>query len=105
MRGCLVHRSSYQGATQDVDPVEFLGKLGVPRGEILQDAIDFWRSRAGRPREGRGGHILTGPVNIRGAEPGDVIEVQIIRFELRTPFGLNSSTTATGVLGSAFASR
>lgn len=93
---------SHQGATQDTDPVEFLGKLGIARTEILQDAIDFWQSRAGRPREGRGGHILTGPINVRGAEPGDVLEIEMVRFDLRTPFGLNSSTPATGVLGSAY---
>ena len=61
---------SHQGATQDADPVEFLGKLGVARNEILQDAIDFWLSRAGRPREGRGGHVLTGPINVRRRRTG-----------------------------------
>jgi len=93
---------SHQGATQDADPVEFLGKLGIAKNEVLQDAIDFWQSRTGRPREGRGGHILTGPINVRGAEPGDVLEIEMVRFDLRTPFGLNSSSPATGVLGSAY---
>lgn len=93
---------SHQGATQDADPVAFLGALGIPRAEILQDAIDFWQTRADRPREGRGGHILTGPIYVRGAEPGDVLEIEMIRFDLRTPFGLNSSTPTTGVLGSTY---
>ena len=59
----------------------------MKREEILQDAIDFWNSRAGRPREGRGQHMLTGPIYIEGAEPGDTLEVQIVDYTLRTPFG------------------
>jgi len=29
-------------------------------------------------RKGPGGHILTGPVYVEGAEPGDVLEVKIV---------------------------
>ena len=29
-------------------------------------------------RRGPGGHILTGPVYVEGAEPGDVLEVKIL---------------------------
>jgi acetamidase/formamidase len=61
---------SHQGATQDAEPVAFLTALGVKREEILQDAIDFWNSRAGRPREGRGQHVLTGPIYVRGRRAG-----------------------------------
>ena len=52
---------SHQGATQDADPVEFLDKLGIAKNEVLQDAIDFWQSRTGRPREGRGRVRMTLP--------------------------------------------
>ena len=62
----------------------FLTALGVKRDEILQDVIDFWNSREGRPREGRGPHVLTGPIHVEGAAPGDVLEVQILGFTLRT---------------------
>jgi len=93
---------SHQGATQDEDPVTFLGKMGVRRDEILKDAIDFWNSRGSRPREGRGQHILTGPIYVRDAEPGDTLEIQFVDFALRVPFGLNSTGPATGVLGSAY---
>ena len=93
---------SHQGATQDAEPVAFLTALGVKREEILQDAIDFWNSRAGRPRDGRGQHVLTAPIYIQGAEPGDTLEVQIIDYTLRTPFGLNSSGPASGVLAESY---
>jgi acetamidase/formamidase len=93
---------SHQGATQETDPVEFLAALGVTRDEILQDALDFWRTRGARPREGRGQHILTGPIYVDGAAPGDTLEVQILDFALRTPFGINSSGPASGVLASSY---
>src|SRR5688500_678508 len=59
---------SHHGTTQAQDPDTFLADFGIRRDEILQDARDFWASRAGRPREGRGGaHILTGPIAVAGA--------------------------------------
>ena len=34
-------------------------------------------------RRGPGGHILTGPVYVEGAEPGDVLEVKVLSIDLR----------------------
>jgi acetamidase/formamidase len=91
---------SHHGATQAEPPDTLLRPHGVPPGEILQDVRDFWTSRAGRPREGRGGaHILTGPVGIAGAQPGDVLEVQILELTPRVPWGVNTTGPASGVLG------
>src|SRR5260221_732838 len=33
------------------------------------------------------GHILRGPVGVRGAEPGDVLEIRILEVELRQDWG------------------
>jgi acetamidase/formamidase len=98
----VIDTLSHQGSTQDAEPVEFLTGLGAAKGEVLTDAIDFWKSRSGRPRDGRGGHVLSGPVYVRGAEPGDVLEIQVVDLKLRTPFGLNSTAAATGVLGTGY---
>jgi len=38
---------------------------------------------------GPGGHILTGPVFVEGAEPGDVLEVRILSLELPIDYGYN----------------
>ena len=35
----------------------------------------------------RGGHVLTGPVYIEGAEPGDILEVRVIDVILPAPYG------------------
>jgi acetamidase/formamidase len=91
---------SHHGATQDEDPVTFLGAFGVKPAEILEDVRDFWASRAERPREGRGGaHILTGPIAIAGAEPGDMLEVQILELRTRVPYGVNTTSATGGVFG------
>ncbi|MEH6407929.1 MAG: acetamidase/formamidase family protein [Leeuwenhoekiella sp.] len=39
---------------------------------------------------GPGGHILTGPIYIDGAEPGDVLEVKVKSIELAIPYGYNA---------------
>ena len=36
-----------------------------------------------------GGHILTGPVFVEGAEPGDALEVRILSIDLPIPYGYN----------------
>ncbi len=83
---------SHAGATQDENPVTYLTGLGVPREEILEDVLDFWASRDERPREGRSGHVITGPIYIDGAEPGDTLEVQILNIETRVPWGINNTS-------------
>src|SRR5260370_20534016 len=40
--------------------------------------------------KGPGGHILTGPVAIEEAEPGDVLEGQILKIDLDVPYSCNS---------------
>ena len=38
---------------------------------------------------GPGGHILTGPIYVETAEPGDVLEVKILSIDLPIPYGYN----------------
>ena len=97
-----VHTLTHVGATQNEDPVEFLTGLGVPRVEILDDVIDFWASREGRPREGRSGHVITGPIHIEGAEPGDMLEIRILDIETRVPWGVNSTSGRGGVFSPSY---
>jgi acetamidase/formamidase len=39
---------------------------------------------------GPGGHILTGPIYIEGAEPGDMLEIQIHAIQLPIAYGYNA---------------
>jgi acetamidase/formamidase len=52
--------------------------------------------------KGPGGHILTGPVAIEEAEPGDVLEVQIQKIEIDVPFACNSFGAGRGFLPNDF---
>ncbi len=52
--------------------------------------------------KGPGGHILTGPVAIAEAEPGDVLEVQILKVHLDTDFACNSFGLGRGFLPMEF---
>jgi acetamidase/formamidase len=97
-----INTLSHAGATQADEPVAYLASMGVPREEVLQDVIDFWKSRAGRPRDGRGGHILTGPIYVEGAERGDVLEVEVLSLETRAPWGINNTSATGGVFANDY---
>lgn len=51
---------------------------------------------------GPGGHILTGPVAIADAEPGDVLEVQIEKIDIDVPFACNGFSVGRGFLPNDF---
>jgi acetamidase/formamidase len=52
--------------------------------------------------KGPGGHILTGPVAIAEAEPGDVLEVQIQKIAIDAPFACNGFGLHRGFLSMEF---
>jgi acetamidase/formamidase len=88
---------SQRGTTQDQSPVDYFGAFGIKRGEILKDVLDLWEWRRAHP-DVRGGHILTGPIYVEGAEPGDTLEVQIMEVRPRVPYGVNSTSPTAGVM-------
>jgi acetamidase/formamidase len=65
-----------------------LAKAGVPDDKI-QASLKAIVSQVTGDRRGPGGHILTGPVYVEGAEPGDVLEVKILSIELPLDYGYN----------------
>jgi acetamidase/formamidase len=67
---------------------EGLAKAGVPDDEI-QPSLKAIVSQVSGDRRGPGGHILTGPVYVEGAEPGDVLEVRILSIEPAIDYGYN----------------
>ena len=48
-------------------------------------------------QNGRGMHTLTGPVYVEGAEPGDILEIRILKIELND-FGYNFLSPTAGIL-------
>src|SRR5262249_46244778 len=51
----------------------------------------FWRRRCCRP-------VLTGPIYVEDAAPGDALEVRVRSLELRVPYGVNNTGPGSGVL-------
>ena len=51
---------------------------------------------------GPGGHILTGPIAIVGAEPGDTLEVRILKIDLAIPYAYNAFRYGAGFLTDDF---
>src|SRR5215472_15696256 len=67
---------------------EGLAKAGVADARIQQSLKDIVSQVTGE-RRGPGGHILTGPVYVEDAEPGDVLEVRIQSIQLAIDYGYN----------------
>src|SRR5271169_4792104 len=65
-----------------------LAKAGVP-DEKIQASLKAIVSEVTGERRGPGGHILTGPVSVEEAAPGDVLEVKILSIELPLDYGYN----------------
>ena len=58
-----------------------------------------WRDIYEKAKErGPGAHMLTGPVYVESAEPGDVLEVRIQQIRLAVPWAINSFTPGRGFL-------
>src|ERR1700729_4341835 len=65
-----------------------LAKAGVADDKI-QASLKAIVTEVTGDRKGPGGHILTGPVYVEGAEPGDVLEVKILSIDLPLDYGYN----------------
>jgi len=70
----------------------------IPPGEIPDNYRAIWREVKDR----LGPHILVGPVSVSGAEPGDVLEVRILKIEFPTSIAVNIQRPYFGVLPEDF---
>ncbi len=78
------------------DPVAFFKGYGISAEMVLPDLIAASK-KLPRPKDG-GIHVLTGPIYIEGAEPGDMLEVRILDLKPRVPYGGNGSGPERGVV-------
>jgi acetamidase/formamidase len=76
-----------------------LEKAGVSPGQVQQSLRDIYREVTNK---GPGGHILTGPVYIDGAEPGDTLEVRIQKIDLAIGYAYNGFRAGAGFLTNDF---
>src|SRR5688500_1180196 len=89
---------SHQGMAQGVDPVTFFGAGGIQPAQVLKDAMDVYYKVGPLRRKEGGAHVLTGPIYVEGAEPGDMLEVRVMHIDFRTPYGVSNSNKGSGVL-------
>lgn len=71
--------------------------FGVPEDEIRPDMIEM-----DEKVEQKGPHLLVGPVAVKGAEPGDVLEVRILEMSPVDPWAINLFRPGGGALPRRF---
>ncbi|GAB3940803.1 acetamidase/formamidase family protein [Spirosoma harenae] len=71
------------------NPEEFYTKNNLPLDQHAQEVIAILKNVKPEP-SGIRGHMLTGPVYIDGAMPGDSLEIRILDMTFPAPFGVNS---------------
>lgn len=93
---------SHEGILEDQgrDPLEYFGAQGVAESDVLQDAIDIASDYNRTPRnfDKDGPHVVTGPVFVEGAMPGDVLKIETLQALPRVPYGVVSSRHGKGAL-------
>ncbi|HEV2199520.1 MAG TPA: acetamidase/formamidase family protein [Bryobacteraceae bacterium] len=81
------------------DP-QILERAGVPANQV-QPELRKIRAEVPKENRGPGPHLLTGPVAMEGAQPGDVLEVRIREIRLDVPYAVNTAGRA-GFLSDVF---
>ena len=82
-------------------PAERLESLGVKPADIPDYVRKIYADVPVADR-GPGGHILTGPVAVESAEPGDVLEVRIQKIQIDVPWACNGFGPGRGFLPDDF---
>lgn len=95
---------SHEGILEDQgrDPLRFFGQRGIPRDQILDDAIAVARSSIPHSLTGDGPHVISPPVAVQGANRGDILRIDVIALEPRVPYGVTSMRHGRGALPAVF---
>ncbi|MBU4464975.1 MAG: acetamidase/formamidase family protein [Actinobacteria bacterium] len=90
---------SHEGILEDQgkDPRAFFGGHGVPADEVLEDAVDIAASLSRDPAAD-GPHVVTGPIFVEGAHPGDLLRITVENLLPRVPYGVISNRHGKGAL-------
>ena len=87
---------SHEGILPDQgDTVEFFTEAGINEADILPDQLAV---KEQIERTAPGPHVITGPIYIEGAEPGDVLEIKTVGIDYRVPYGVISNRHGKGAL-------
>lgn len=95
---------SSEGMVEDQgrDPVKFFGKFGVQENDVLNDAKEICASKLVHDITKDGPHIIQGPVAVEGAQPGDVLKIDVVSLTPRVPYGIVGNRHGKGALPGEF---
>ncbi|MDF5731124.1 MAG: acetamidase/formamidase family protein [Rhizonema sp. PD38] len=74
----------------------------APPEFLTPEFLDICQNLPVERKVGGGPHLLTGPIYVRGAEPGDVLEVELVDIKPSLPVGFNAIRAGWGALPNQF---
>jgi len=90
---------SHEGILEDFgcDPLGWFGRHGVDPSEVLTDAVEIAKTVA-HDEVHAGPHVVTGPIRVAGAKPGDLLRIDVLGLRTRVPYGVISNRHGLGAL-------
>jgi acetamidase/formamidase len=91
---------SHEGVLEDQgrDPAAFFAGHGIARDAVLDDLVELAASAHPRDPATDGPHVVTGPIAVEGAMPGDLLTIEVLQLDLRVPYGVISNRHGRGAL-------
>jgi acetamidase/formamidase len=100
----VIDTISHEGILEDQgrDPRAFFARHGVDGEHVLDDAVALASSGYSRDPGADGPHVVTGPLHVAGARPGDLLKITVAGLERRVPYGVVSNRHGKGALAGEF---
>ena len=89
---------SHEGLLDDQgsDPLGFFASHGVAPEDVLTDAVEIVGTLTRNHADGP--HVVTGPIHVAGAMPGDLLAITVLETTPRVPYGVISNRHGRGAL-------
>ena len=100
----VIDALSHEGILEDQgrDPLSYFKGFGVKQEDILSDAVKIAQSNLMHDFHKDGPHVVIGPIEIKNAQPGDILRVDIVDIVPRVPYGVISNRHGKGALPGEF---
>ena len=91
---------SHEGILEDQgrDPRAFFARHGVDPEAVLDDAVALAASSVDHVGGVDGPHVVSRPVRVLGAQPGDLLSMTVVETLPRVPYGIVSNRHGRGAL-------
>ncbi|CAN5190841.1 acetamidase/formamidase family protein [soil metagenome] len=96
----VIDTISHEGIMEDQgrDPRAYFAREGVDAEMVLTDAVALAASDYPRNAGVDGPHVITGPIDVRGARVGDLLKITVLETTPRVPYGVISNRHGKGAL-------